>query len=174
MGKIYFDNSSSTRMDERVLAEMEPYLFNTYATPTSDFGYSMGTDAKDALRISRETIAKSINALTKEIVFTSGFTESNNLAIKGILKKLKNKKHIIISTIEDFSILNTAKALEKEGYEVTYIGVDEYGLLNIDELKGALRDDTAIVSIQTANQEIGTLQNIKEIAEIVKKKNILL
>ncbi len=174
MDKIYFDNSSSTRMDERVLAEMEPYLFDSYATPTSDFGYSMGTDAKDALRISRETIAKSINALSKEIIFTSGFTESNNIALKSVLRKLKDKKHIIISVIEDFSILNTAKALEKDGCKVTYIGVDEYGLLNINELKNALRDDTAIVSIQTANQEIGTLQNIKEIAEIVKKKNILL
>lgn len=171
--KIYFDNSSSTRMDERVLAEMEPYLFDTYATPTSDFGYSMGTNAKDALEKARETIAKSINALNKEIIFTSGFTESNNMAIKGVLRKLKNKKHIIISTIEDFSILNTAKVLGKEGYEVTYIGVDEYGLLNIEELKNAIRDDTAIVSIQTANQEIGTLQNIKEIANIVKKKNII-
>ncbi len=172
MGKIYFDNSSSTRMDERVLAEMEPYLFDSYATPTSDFGYSMGTDAKDILGISRETIAKSINALAEEIIFTSGFTESNNIALKGVLKKLKNKRHIIISTIEDFSILNTAKVLEKEGYEVTRIGVNEQGLLNRDELKKAIRDDTAIVSIQTANQEIGTLQNIKEIAEIVKKKNI--
>ena len=168
---IYMDNGASTRMDERVLERMKPFLFDTYAVATSDFGYSMGTDAKDALAGFRQVIADSINARPDEIIFTSGYTESNNMAIRGVLAKTE-KKHIIISAIEDFSVLNTVKYLEKQGYSVTYLRVNSEGLINPNDLEAAITDDTAIISIQTANQEIGTLQDIGALGSIAKKHNI--
>lgn len=168
---IYMDNGASTKMDERVHDAMKPFFFDTYAVATSDFGYSMGTDAKDALMKFRETIAESINAMPEEIIFTSGYTESSNMAIKGLLAK-SEKKHIITSSIEDFSVLNTIKALEKEGYTVTYLKVNEYGLINPNDLETAINNDTALISIQSANQEIGTLQDIEALGSIARKHSI--
>lgn len=172
---VYLDNAASTRLDERVLDAMKPYYFDIYAVATSEFGYSMGIDAKEALMESRQFIASSIGASAEEIVFTSGATESSNMAIKGVAAALLNKKdkHIIISKIEDFPVLNTAKAFEKAGYKVDYISVDSEGILNLDELKGTITDNTALVSIQHANQEIGTLQDIETIAKICKEKGVL-
>jgi len=173
---IYLDNAASTRLDEKVLEAMEPYYFDTYAVATSEFGYSMGIDAKEALEEARQTIASSIGASAEEIVFTSGDTESSNMAIKGVAAALLNKKdkHIVVSKLEDFPVLNTAKAFEKNGYKVDYISVDSEGILDLEELKKAITENTALVSIQHANQEIGTLQDIEAIANICKEKGVLL
>lgn len=173
---VYLDNAASTRLDERVLEAMNPYFFDTYAVATSEFGYSMGIDAKEGLERSRKVIASALGANSNELVFTSGSTESNNMAIKGVLSALKGKKddHIIVSRMEDFSVLNTAKMLEKHGYKVDFISVDSEGVVDLEMLKAAITPQTALVSIQHANQEIGTLQDIKAIADICKEKEVLL
>ncbi|WP_407356348.1 cysteine desulfurase family protein [Methanolobus sp. WCC5] len=173
---IYLDNSASTRLDERVLDAMKPYYFDTYAVATSEFGYSMGIDAKEGLEEARGVIASSMGATADEIVFTSGDTESSNMAIKGAIAALKKKKaqHLIVSKIEDFPVLNTAKNLEKHGYDVDYISVDAEGKVSLEELKSKIREDTALVSIQHANQEIGTLQDLDSIAKVCKEKGVLL
>lgn len=173
---IYIDNSASTRLDERVMDAMKPYYFETYAVATSEFGYSMGIEAKEGLEQARESIASSLGASAEEIVFTSGETESSNMAIKGVCAALKKKKgeHIIVSKIEDFPVLNTAKSLEKKGYTVDYISVNAEGNVNLEELKSKIRSDTVLVSIQHANQEIGTLQDLDTIAKICKEKDVLL
>ncbi|MFW6375919.1 MAG: cysteine desulfurase family protein [Thermoplasmatota archaeon] len=170
----YLDNSASTRLDERVLEAMEPYYFDTYAVATSEFAYSMGIDAKEALDDARSTIAEEINADSEEVIFTSGSTESSNLAIKGAADELKeNGNHIIVSKIEDFPVLNSAKALEKEGFDVTYLEVDEDGFVDVDLLKESITDETILVSIQHGNQEIGTVQPIEKIAEICEENDIV-
>lgn len=172
---IYLDNASMTRLDERVFEEMKSYFFDIYAIPTSESGYSMGVEAREVLEKSRETIANSLGAETPELIFTSGFTESSNMALKGVAAALQDKKgtHIIVSKIEDYSILNTAKALEKQGFEVTYLDVDPYGQVNPEVLKDAITPETILVSIQHANQEIGTIQDIKTIGDICKNKGVV-
>lgn len=172
----YIDNAASTRLDEKVLDAMKPYFFDTYAVATSEFGYSMGIDAKEGLQEAREIIAKSIAASAEEIVFTSGDTESSNMALKGVAQALQDKKgkHIIVSKIEDFSVLNTAKMMEKQGFDLSYISVDSEGILDLEELKNAITEETILVSIQHANQEIGTLQDIEGIAKICKEKDVLM
>ncbi len=172
---IYLDNSASTRLDERVLDAMKPYYFDTYAVATSEFGYSMGIDAKEGLHTARKVIADSLGATPEEIVFTSGDTESSNMAIKGVCAALEKKKgkHIVLSRIEDFPVLNTAKNLEKKGYSVDYINVDAEGILDLEELKNILKEDTVLVSVQHANQEIGTMQDLKAVARICKEKDVL-
>ncbi|TGC09351.1 cysteine desulfurase family protein [Methanolobus halotolerans] len=173
---VYLDNAASTRLDEKVLDAMKPYYFDIYAVATSEFGYSMGIDAKEALEGARQTIASSIGASAEEIVFTSGETESSNMAIKGVVAALlgKKDKHIIVSKIEDFPVLNTAKAFEKAGYKVDFISVDSEGILDLEEFKKAINENTALVSIQHANQEIGTLQDLGTIARLCKEKGVLL
>ena len=170
---VYLDNSAVTRIDEKVLEAMKPYFFDTYAVATSEFAYTMGIEAKEALEEAREKIADSLNAEANELIFTSGATESNNLALKGIMYNQKEKGHLVVSDIEDFSVLNTAKKLEKQGYDVSYISVDSKGRVNIEELKDSIREDTVLVSIQHANQEIGTVQDIKAIGEYLADKDIL-
>jgi len=172
---IYLDNASATRLDERVLEAMQPYFFDTYAVATSEFGYSQGIEAREALQKARETIAARLNAGPEEFVFTSGSTESSNMAIKGVMMALQkqNKNHLIISKIEDFPILYSAKNLEKQGIKVTYLDVDKYGFVDLEQLKGSISKDTALISIQHANQEIGTIQNIEAISQICKEKKIL-
>ena len=125
----YFDNAAATRMDERVLEAMTPFLFDTYAVATSQFGYSMGVDARDALEKSRTTIAHFLGASSEEFIFTSGGTESSNLAVKGVALALGERtgRHVIVSQIEDFPVLHSARALEREGYRVTRARVDETG-----------------------------------------------
>ncbi len=173
---VYLDNAASTRLDERVLEAMKPYLFDTYAVATSQFGYSLGIDAKDALDAARATLAAALGAQPEEIVFTSGDTESSNMALKGVVAALAGKrgKHIITSRIEDFAVLNSARALEREGCRVTYLNVDGDGRINLDELHAAIAPDTALVSIQAANQEIGTLQDVDAIATICRERGVLL
>jgi cysteine desulfurase len=172
---IYMDNAAATRMDEKVFEEMKPYFFENYAVATSEFGYSLGLDAREALGEARARIALSLGAEAKELIFTSGSTESSNLAIKGVTKALGFKKgnHIIVSKIEDFPVLHSAKALEKQGYKVDYLDVDEYGLVKIDQLETLLTEDTILVSIQHGNQEIGTIQDIETIGRLCKKRSVL-
>lgn len=171
---IYLDNASMTRLDERVFEKMKPYFFDTYALPTSESGYSMGVEAKEVLEKSRENIAKILGAESSEFIFTSGFTESSNIALKGVVGALKRKgSHIILSKIEDYSVLNTAKALEKEGFKVTYLDVDNSGRVDPEVLKDSITSKTILVSIQHANQEIGTIQNIKAIGELCQEKEVI-
>ena len=172
---IYLDNASVTRMDERVLEVMNPYFFESYAIPTSETGYSMGIEAREALEKSRGRIATAMGANENELIFTSGSSESSNTAVKGVAMALINKKgkHIIVSAIEDFPVLNSAKALEKYGFDVTYLEVDEYGLVDPQVLKNSIREDTILVSIQHANQEIGSVQDIKTIGEICREKGVI-
>ena len=172
---IYLDNASITRMDERVLKSMNPYFFENYAIPTSETGYSMGIEAKEALDSSRNIISNKLGAGEDELIFTSGSSESSNTALKGVANALKDKKgkHIIVSSIEDFPVLNSAKSLEKQGFEVTYLDVDEHGIVDLESLKSTIRDDTILVSVQHANQEIGTLQDIKAIGKICQGNNVI-
>ena len=172
---IYLDNASATRLDERVLEAMQPYFFKTYAVATSEFGYSQGIEAREALQEARESIASKLNAESKEFIFTSGSTESSNMAIKGIMMALqkKNKNHLIISKIEDFPILYSTKYLEKQGIKVTYLDVDNYGFIDLIQLKDSISKNTAMVSIQHANQEIGTIQNIENISQICKERKVI-
>jgi len=185
---IYLDNAAATRLDERVLEAMKPYLFDVYAVATSQFGYSLGIDARDALDAARATIAGALGATPEEFIFTSGSTESSNLAIKGVALALAEKKgslgqrtrglpkgrHIVTSPIEDFSVLHSARALEKQGFQVTHVRVDETGRVDLDHLRDSITPETILVSIQAANQEIGTLQDLKGIGEICQEKGTLL
>lgn len=172
---VYFDNASASRLDERVFEAMKPYFFDIYAVATSDFGYSLGVEAREALENSRKSIANNLGAASNEFIFTSGSAESNNMALKGVALALGDKKgkHIIISKIEDFPVLNSAKSLEKQGFNVTYLDVDENGLIDHKDLEAKITSETILVSIQHANQEIGTIQDIERIGKICKEKGVL-
>jgi len=169
------DNAAATRLDERVWEAMRPYYLDSYAVATSEFGHSMGLDAREALGNARAGLAAKLGIEEKELVFTSGDTESSNTALKGVARSLESKgKHIVVSAIEDFPVLNSAKALERQGYKVTYLPGDPDGVLDLDALRAALTKETVLVSVQQANQEIGTLQDLKAIGEIVHEKKALL
>ncbi|GHT37041.1 cysteine desulfurase IscS [Endomicrobiia bacterium] len=171
MNQIYLDNQSNTKLDERVFDAMKPFFLEYYGNPQSI--YSLGSVSKDALETARRQVAALINADPKEIIFTSCGTESNNLAIKGIADALKVKgKHIIVSEIEHFSILNSVKRLQKEGFEITYLPVDAKGNVSKKELKKHLRKDTILVSVQYTNPEVGTIQDIKELVLTVKNSHV--
>ncbi len=172
---IYLDNAASTRLDERVLDAMRPYLFDVYAVATSEFGYSLGIEAREALEKAREAVSKVLGASPQEVIFTSGDTEASNLAVKGVAAALARKKgrHIIVSRIEDFPVLNSARVLEKQGFHVTYLHVDREGFVDPGELKNSITGETILVSIQHANQEIGTVQDIEEIAGICEEKDVI-
>ncbi|HID88528.1 MAG TPA: cysteine desulfurase [Anaerolineae bacterium] len=172
---VYLDNAAATRLDERVLEAMKPYFFDLYAVATSQFGYSLGIEARDALDTARRQIAARMGAHPEEFIFTSGSTESSNLALKGVTLALGEKKgrHIVISPIEDFPVLHSARALKRQGFRVTAVRVDETGRVDLDHLRESITDETILVSVQAANQEIGTLQDVKAIAEICKEKGAL-
>ena len=172
---VYLDNAASTRLDERVLEVMKPYFFDVYAVATSEFGYSQGIEARETLDKARGVLANVLGASHKELIFTSGSTESSNIALKGVALALGEKKgkHIIISKIEDFPVLHSAKALEKQGFRVTYLDVDNDGFVNLDQLRESIVDETVLVSVQHANQEIGTIQDIETIARICREKGVL-
>jgi cysteine desulfurase len=171
---IYLDNAAATRLDERVLAAMKPYFFDLYAVATSQFGYSLGVDARDALDGARATIAERLGAEAEEVVFTSGSTESSNLALKGVaLAHGEGKTRIVTSPIEDFPVLHSARALERQGYELVTVRVDETGRVDLDHLRELVTPETLIVSIQAANQEIGTLQDLSAIGEITRERGVL-
>ena len=172
---IYFDNAAATRLDERVLEAMKPYFFDLYAVATSQFGYSLGVDARDALDGARSQIAAALGGKPEEFVFTSGSTESSNLALKGVALALGEKKgkHIVTTPIEDFPVLYSARALEKQGFRVTMVPVGETGRVDLDALRDAITSETILVSVQAANQEIGTLQDIATIGAICREKDVL-
>jgi cysteine desulfurase len=173
--RIYFDNSAATRLDERVLEEMNPYFFEKYAVATSEFAYTQGIEAREALEEARATLAGFLGAAPEEFIFTSGSAESSNIALKGVALALLKKKgnHIIISKIEDFPVLHSAQFLEKQGFKVTFLDVDGEGLVNLDQLKKAITGETILVSIQHANQEIGTVEDIAAIGKICRDKGVL-
>ena len=172
---VYLDNAAATRLDERVLEAMRPYFFDLYAVATSQFGYSLGVDARDALDVARGQVAAALGAKPEEFIFTSGDTESSNLALKGVALALGEKKgrHIVTSPLEDFPVLYSARALEKQGFRVTTVRVDEAGRVDLDQLRESITPETILVSIQAANQEIGTLQDLPAVGEIVREKGIL-
>lgn len=169
---IYLDHAATTFVDEKVLNKMLPYFSISYGNPSSM--YRIGRKNKMVIEEARKIVAKEINAKTKEIYFTSCGSESDNLALKGIAyaNKLKGK-HIITSKIEHPAILNTCKTLEKQGYEVTYINVDQNGFIKLDELENSIKKDTILISIMFANNEIGTIQHIEKIGMIAKQNNII-
>lgn len=173
--RIYFDNSAATRLDERVLEAMKPYFFDIYAVATSEFAYTQGIEAREALDTARATISKFLNANPEEFIFTSGSSESSNIALKGVALALAKKKgkHIIVSKIEDFPVLHSAQSLERQGFTVTYLDVDGEGFVDLEKLKTAITGETILVSIQHANQEIGTVQDIAAIGRICREKGVL-
>lgn len=172
MRNVYFDNSATTKLDELVLKEMMPYFTNEYGNASSI--YKIGRNTRCAIEDEREKVAKAINAEPQEIYFTSGGTESDNTAIRGIAYSNKNKgNHIITSKIEHPAVLETCKQLEKEGFEVTYVNVDENGILKLDELKNSIKNTTTLISVMFANNEIGTIQPIEDIGKIAKENNIV-
>ena len=167
---IYLDNNATTKVDEKVLEEMLPYLKEEYANPSSMYEFSI--KSSNAIDTARNSIKDFLGASNeKEIIFTSCGTESANTAIKGAISYNKNKKHIITTQIEHPCVLNTYKALEKQGYKVDYIGVNSNGELNIEELKEKITNDTALVSVMWANNETGVIFPVEEIGEIIKSKN---
>lgn len=161
---IYADNAATTKLDEVAFEVMKPYLFVDYGNPSQP--YSFARSAKEALKRARQTIADCINAEPDEIYFTSGGTESDNWAIKGIALSPLNKKATIISQIEHHAVLNSCKTLESLGYPVAYLRVDKSGTVQPQTLKNIITDNTRLVSIMTANNEIGTIQPIKELASV--------
>ena len=171
MKNIYFDNAATTKLDDEVLKEMLPYLKDNYGNPSSI--YKLGREARKAIEDSREKIAKVLNCKANEIYFTAGGSESYNTAIKGIAKANKKRgNHIITSKIEHPAVLETCKQLEKEGFEITYISVDEKGIVDLEELKKSIKPTTILITIMFANNEIGTIQPIEEIGKIAKGNNI--
>ncbi len=173
MKQIYMDHGATTPVDPLVVDAMLPYFTETFGNASSL--HSFGQEATSALEQSRQQVAASIGAKPEEIIFTSGGTESDNLAIKGIAYRNSGKgKHIITSTIEHPAILNTCAYLEKEGFDVTYVPADSDGIIDMDELKKAIRDDTILISVMHANNEIGTIQPISDISKLAKEKSIYL
>ena len=168
---VYLDNAATTKMSNKVMEEMTKSFSENYGNPSSV--HSLGQRAKSAVERARHIVAQNLKVETTEIVFTSGGAEGNNLVIRGFLKANNDKgKHIITSKIEHSTVLKTFEQLENEGYEVSYIGVDENGVVDIEELKQELREDTALVSIMFVNNETGVIQPIKEIGEILAEENI--
>jgi len=169
--RVYLDNAATTMVRPEVVETMNQYYTDLYGNPSSI--YDFGQKAKKSLQAARETVADLINANTDEIYFTGCGSESDNWAIKGVADRYKSKgNHIITSNIEHHAILHTCEYLEKNGFEVTYLDVDEYGMVSIDDLKAAIKDETILISIMFANNEIGTIQPIKEIGAIARENKI--
>lgn len=169
---IYLDNAATTKVDKEVFEAMEPYFQEFYGNPSSI--YTFAGKSKKEIEDARRTVAEFIGAKPKEIYFTSGGSESDNWAIKGAALARQDKgKHIITSKIEHHAILHTCEFLEKQGFEVSYIDVDENGVIKLEELKKAIREDTILISVMFANNEIGTIQPIQEIGEIAHEKGII-
>jgi len=172
MKQIYLDNAAATKVDKEVLRAMLPYFSEKYGNASST--HFKGQEAKEGLEKSRRVIAREIGAKRHEIIFTSGGTESNNFALKGLFfNNYPEKNHIITTKIEHDCILNTCKWLEKQGVKITYLDVDEKGFVNSKDVEEVITDKTIVVSIIHGNNEIGTIQNLKEIGKICKEKNVL-
>ena len=168
----YFDHAATTKMSKEVLEAMMPYLTDYYGNASSV--YSIGRKSREAVEAAREKVAAAIGAKAKEIYFTAGGSESDNTIIKGVAKAKKNKgNHIITSKIEHPAVLETCKQLEKEGFEVTYLDVDSRGVVDLEQLKASIKPETILISVMFANNEIGTIQPIKEIGAIAKENHVL-
>ena len=160
---IYLDNNSTTLLDSRVLESMLPFLTDQYANASSN--HRFGHSVKDSVKIAREQVAALIHSESYEIVFTSGATEGINLAIKGVAEFLSDKgKHIITCATEHTAVLDVCAFLETKGFEITYLSVDNDGLINLEELKSSIRKDTILVSVMFVNNETGVIQPIREIS----------
>lgn len=170
---VYADNAATTNIDKRVLEEMMPYLTEHYGNASSI--YSVGRDAKRALETARERVAAALNAKPQEIYFTAGGSEADNWAIKGLMDvlKAKGKKHIITTNFEHHAVLHTCQYLEKQGFEVTYLPVDTQGYVTAAQVADAIREDTGLVTIMYANNEIGTIQPIGEIGAVCREKKVV-
>ncbi len=172
MKTVYFDNSATTKTDEEVVKAMLPYITENYGNASSI--YKIGRDNRKAVEEAREKVAKVLGCEPTEIYFTAGGSESDNTAIKGIAHSYRQKgNHIITSKIEHPAVLETCKQLEKEGFEISYISVDENGIINLEELKKAIKPTTILISVMFANNEIGNIEPIKEIGEIAKEHQII-
>ena len=168
----YFDNAATTRINEEVLKEMFPYLTKEYGNASSM--YSIGRQSRRAIENARKQVAQLLNCKPQEIYFTSCGTESDNTALKGVAFKNKEKgNHIITSKIEHPAILHTCQNLEKQGFEVTYLNVDEEGTIDLEQLNNSIKPSTILISIMFANNEIGTIEPIEQISHIAKKHNII-
>ena len=173
MKKIYLDNNSTTQIDPQVLEVMLPYFNEKFGNPSSQ-SHAFGWEARAAIDIAREQIANFINSEIDEIIFTSGATESNNLAINGFLDSIESKKtNIITSSIEHKAVLDVCKKIEKSGKNIIYIKPNHDGIIDIKKIKDAINEDTELVSIMHANNEIGTIQPIQEIGTLCNKNNII-
>jgi cysteine desulfurase len=169
---IYFDHAATTPVDLRVVEAMLPYFSERFGNPSSHI-HSKGVEANQAIDQSRAAVAKLINASTETIIFTSGATEANNLAIHGYLEANPDRgKHLVISEIEHYSVINLCLKLKRKGYDLTLLHVDEHGMVHSDKLRAAIRPDTALISIQHGSSEIGTIQNIKELAAVAKEAGV--
>lgn len=172
--RVYLDNAATTAVHPEVAATIAAHIANTFGNPSSV--HAFGREARKIIDESRETVAKALNANPKEIYFTASGTESDNWAIKGAVgetSKKKNGRHIITSAIEHHAVLHTFEWLAKNGYDVTYLPVDEFGLVSVDTFRGAIRDDTIFASVMTANNEIGTIQPIAELAKIARDRGVV-
>jgi cysteine desulfurase len=171
MKKLYLDYAATTPVDPRVLVAMKPYFSKEFGNASSL--YSMGQQARLAMENSRKRIAKIINAEPEEIVFTSGGTESDNLALVGVaLSNKKRGNHIITSKIEHKAVMGTCEFLEKQGFQITYLDVDKYGIIDLEQLKKSIKKETILVSVMHANNEIGTLEPVEEVGKICREKDI--
>ncbi len=169
---LYLDAQATTPVDPRVLDAMLPYMTNMYGNPHSRT-HAYGWESEKAVEVAREQVARLINADPKEIVFTSGATESNNTAVKGVARFYKeNKKHILTTTIEHKCVLDSCRALEAEGFEVTYLPVQKNGVIDLEQFEKALRPDTGLVSVMYVNNEIGVIQPMREIGEMCRRRKI--
>ena len=169
-GTIYLDNAGTTPVDPQVIESIIPFLGSRFGNASSL--HSLGQDARKTLEDSRESISRILNCRLSEIVFTSGGTESDNIAIKGVasaVKSFNGANHIITTKIEHHAVLHACQQLEKNGYVVTYLSVDKHGLIDLNELENAINDNTSLVSIMLANNEIGTIQPISVISDVIKK-----
>lgn len=170
--RVYLDNSATTRMDKEVLDAMNPYFTSVYGNASSLHGF--GREALEAVDDAREKLAELLNAQSNEIYITSGGTESDNWALRGAAAVYgKNAKHIITTAIEHPAMMETCAKLEKDGFEVTYVGVGKDGRVNIDDIKNAVRDDTFLISVMFANNEMGAIQPIEEIGKFCREEGIL-
>ncbi|MFQ5631220.1 MAG: cysteine desulfurase family protein, partial [bacterium] len=170
MPKIYFDNAATTPVDNAVVQAMLPYFESSFGNASSVHSY--GLEAKHVLDSARATVADALKSKHHEIIFTSGGTEANNLAILGIANKYHSPQHIITSFIEHPSVLQPCKYLEKAGWQVTYLPVDAFGELNPQKLVEAIRDDTVLISLMTVNNETGVIQPVDKLAEIADAHNV--
>lgn len=171
--KVYADNAATTKLSEKALAAMMPYLTETFGNASSL--YDIGQQAHHGVQFARQTVAEVIGADTNEVYFTSGGSEADNWAIKGVAEVMakKGKKHLITSAFEHHAVLHTMQKLEKDGFEVTYLPVYENGIVKVEDVKNAIREDTALVTIMYANNEIGTIQPIAEIGKVCHEKGVI-